>query len=172
MRISLLDLAAYSMRHASILATPPQLSSGLFLAGDMPVILFSAINLFMIFDPGFLIGIHHITVSPAADSDPSKPISFWRDCLKIKPSEFPNLFVDAFSQNFQIFADFSQHINCPAASSPTRSSWRARAASPPPWSYHSWSWTGIEQKKRPLRVKPIMDKKNVHTVFQVFEHVQ
>lgn len=97
-----------------------------------PVILFSAINLFMIFDPGFLIGIHHITVSPAADSDPSKPISFWRDCLKIKPSEFPNLFVDAFSQNFQIFADFSQHINCPAASSPTRSSWRARAASPPP----------------------------------------
>ena len=30
----------------------------------------------------------------------------------------------------------------------------------------------IEQKKRPLRVKPIMDKKNVHTVFQVFEHVQ
>ena len=107
MRISLLDLAAYSMRHASILATPPQLSSGLFLAGDMPVVLFSAINLFMIFDPGFLIRIHHITVSPAADSDPSKPISFWRDRLKIKPSEFPNLFVDAFSQIFQIFADFS-----------------------------------------------------------------
>ena len=26
----------------------------------------------------------------------------------------------------------------------------------------------IEQKKRPLRVKPIMDKKNVHTVFQVY----